>query len=95
MVVVVWFSLSWKGIAAMFTAAEVFQGHAGLDIACLDRIYLNGYVPNLQVGPQVVTYMRHTLGMPVPSPAVMEKKGARFRGAVKQFAEASCLFHSN
>ena len=24
---------------------------------CLDRIYLNGYVPNLQVGGQVVSFM--------------------------------------
>ena len=77
-----------EGVGAMATAAEVFEGHSGLDIACLDRIYLNGYVPNLQVGPQVVTFMRRHLGLPVPSPAVMEKMGARFRQAVKGFAES-------
>ncbi|HEY5978471.1 MAG TPA: tyrosine-type recombinase/integrase [Microlunatus sp.] len=28
-----------------------------LDLECLDRIYLNGYVPNLQVGGQVVQFL--------------------------------------
>jgi hypothetical protein len=87
MVVVV--SLLREGLVAVASAAEVFDGRSGLDIACLDRIYLNGYVPNLQVGPQVVIYMRRHLGLPVPSPAVMEKKGTAFREAVKAFAEAN------
>jgi len=29
--------------------SDVLQGQVGLDVTCLDRIYLNGYVPNLQV----------------------------------------------
>jgi hypothetical protein len=33
--------------------ADILDGHVSLDIECLDRIYLNGYVPNLQVGGQV------------------------------------------
>jgi hypothetical protein len=33
------------------------DGHVSLDVECLDRIYLNGYVPNLQVGGQVVSFM--------------------------------------
>src|SRR3954454_18459970 len=32
------------------TAADILGGHVSLDLECLDRIYLNGYVPNLQVG---------------------------------------------
>jgi len=27
-----------------------------LEVECLDRIYLNAYVPNLQVGGQVVRF---------------------------------------
>jgi hypothetical protein len=30
------------------TTADVLGGHVTLDLECLDRIYLNGYVPNLQ-----------------------------------------------
>ena len=36
--------------AGTVTAAQVLDGHVTLDLECLDRIYLNGYVPNLQVG---------------------------------------------
>lgn len=53
----------------------------------MDRIYLNGYVPSLQVGGQVVSFMTQHLGLPIPSPAVMEKIGTRFRRAVTRFAE--------
>jgi hypothetical protein len=64
------------------------DGHVALDVECLDRIYLNGYVPNLQVGGQVVSFMTQHLGCPIPSPAVMEKIGTAFRRAVSEFAEA-------
>ena len=50
------------------TVPELLDGHTVLDIECLDRIYLNGYVPLLQVGGQVVTFLRDHLGMPVASP---------------------------
>ena len=52
----------------------------------MDRIYLNGYVPNLQVGGQVVSFMTAHLGYPIPSPAIIEKIGAAFRKAVERFA---------
>jgi hypothetical protein len=29
------------------TVNEVLDGHVVLDLECLDRIYLNAYVPNL------------------------------------------------
>ena len=32
---------------------ELLDGHVMLDLECLDRIYLNAYVPTLQVGGQV------------------------------------------
>jgi hypothetical protein len=69
------------------TVPGLLDGHTVLDIECLDRICLNGYVPLLQVGGQVVTFLRGHLGMPVASPAVFEKIGTRFRQAVARFAE--------
>jgi len=39
------------------TVPELLDGHTVLDIEYLDRIYLNGYVPRLQVGGQVVTFL--------------------------------------
>ena len=52
-------------------------------------IYLNGYVPNLQVGGQVVSFMTRRLGFPIPSPAILEKIGTKFRRSVRSFAEAN------
>ena len=37
-------------MAAVVTVNDVLDGHVSLDVECLDRIYLTGYVPNLQVG---------------------------------------------
>jgi hypothetical protein len=75
-------------MAAVVTVNDVLDGHVGLDVECLDRIYLNGYVPNLQVGAQVASFMTAHLGYPIPSPAIMEKMGTAFRKAVDRFAAA-------
>ena len=73
-------------MAATVTINDVLDGHVVLDVECLDRIYLNGYVPNLQVGGQVASFMTGHLGYPIPSPAIMEKMGTAFRKAVDRFA---------
>ena len=76
-------------MAATVTINDVLDGHVGLDIECLDRIYLNGYVPSLQMGGQVVSFLTAHLGNPIPSPAILEKIGTAFRRAVASFAEAN------
>src|SRR3954471_11693629 len=68
------------------TVNDVLDGHVALDLDCFDRIYLNGWVPNLQVSGQVVNFLTHHLGFPIPSPAILEKIGLRFRKAVTEFA---------
>ncbi len=65
---------------------DVLDGHVGLDLSCIDRLYLNAYVPNLQVGGQVVQFCRH-LDQPIASPAVIEKIGNRFRREVDAYAK--------
>ena len=71
------------------TVPELLAGHTVLDIECLDRVYLNGYVPTLQTGGRVFTFLHDHLGMPVASPAVFEKIGTRFRQAVARFADSN------
>ena len=73
----------------MVNINEVLEGHVALDIQCLDRIYLNGYVPILQVGGQVINFMTKHLGKSIPSPAVLEKIGTAFRNHVAAFAETN------
>src|SRR5271170_7880015 len=74
-------------MSGVVTVPELLDGHTVLDVECLDRIYLNGYVPSLQVGGQVFTFLHDHRGMPVASPAVFEQIGTRFRQAVARFAE--------
>jgi hypothetical protein len=38
----------------MTNANEILKEHVTLDIECIDRIYLNGYIPNLQVPGQCI-----------------------------------------
>ena len=68
--------------------ADILDGHVSLDLECLDRIYLNGYVPNLQVGGQVVQFLA-LRGFPTPSPVVVGRIGDGFRRSVRSFAEAN------
>ena len=49
-------------MAATVTVNDLLDDHVVLDVQCLDRIYLNGYVPKLQVGGQVVGFMTRHLG---------------------------------
>jgi len=70
---------------------DVLDGHVVLDVECLDRIYINGYVPKLQVAGQVVTFLTQHLGNPIPSPALFKQLGDRFRGAVRAFAETNAI----
>jgi hypothetical protein len=71
------------------TAGELLDGHSVLDIECLDRIYLNAYVPILQSSGQVVAFMTQHLGKPIPSPALMEHIGTRFRRSVESYASSN------
>src|SRR5580700_4488681 len=75
--------------ARVVTVNEILDGHVALDIECLDRIYLNAYVPILQSSGQVVAFMTQYLDLPIPSPALFDKISQRFRRSVASFAEAN------
>ena len=70
---------------------DVLDGHVVLEVHCADRLLLNAYVPKLQVGGQVVTFLTEHLGFRLPSPALLEKIGNRFRQEVKAFASQNGL----
>jgi hypothetical protein len=70
----------------MSNVNELLREHVTLEVDCLDRIYLNGYVPTLQVGGQLVKFLTKHLGNQIPSPALLGKRGAAFRQAVKDYA---------
>jgi len=70
------------------TVNDVLDGHVALDLECLDRLYLHGYLGQLQVGGQVIRFLNHR-GYPVPSPACLQQIGDAFRRRVSSFAEAN------
>jgi hypothetical protein len=70
---------------------EILRDHVTLEVECMDRIYLNGYVPKLQTGGQLVRFMIERLGKPIPSPSLLGKITQGFVAAVKQFAADSAI----
>jgi hypothetical protein len=62
-------------VARVITVNDVLDGHVALDIECLDRIYLNAYVPILQTSSQVVAFLSGHLGFPFPSPVLFRQMG--------------------
>ena len=68
---------------------DLLDAHVALDVECLDRVYLDGSVPNLQVGEQVASIMTQHLSYPTPSPAVLAKIGTVFRRTVTEFAKTN------
>src|SRR6266566_5236049 len=71
----------------MTTIPELVDGHITLEVECLDRLYLNGYIGKLATGAGLSMFMRFQLGMPVPSPVVLGRVSERFREAVKAQAQ--------
>src|SRR5580692_13028877 len=71
----------------MATIPELLDGHITLEVECIDRLYLNGYIPKLVTGPQLSGFMRFQLEKPVPSPVVLGQVSEKFREAVNTLAE--------
>ena len=71
----------------MASIPERLNGHVTLEVACLDRLYLNGYIGPLATSGGLVNFMREQLEKPIPSPAVLGQISEKFRDAVKATAE--------
>jgi hypothetical protein len=44
----------------------LIKDHVNLSVSCVDRIYVNGYVPTLQTSGQLCYFLRDHRGNPVP-----------------------------
>lgn len=71
----------------MASIPELLNGHVTLEVECLDRLYLNGYIGSLATSGGLVGFMREQLGKPIPSPVVLGQITEKFREAVKSLAE--------
>src|SRR5215218_5128481 len=71
----------------MASIPELLNGHVTLEVECLDRLYLNGYIGPLATPGGLVSFMREQLGKPIPSPVVLGQVTEKFRQDVKAMAE--------
>ncbi|MBI4495112.1 MAG: hypothetical protein HY690_20245 [Chloroflexi bacterium] len=65
---------------------SILQNHVSLTVSCIDRVYLNGYVPKLQTSGQLCYFLRDHLGYPIPSPALFRPMHDRFVRGVEDLA---------
>jgi len=68
------------------TVGEVLADHVRFEVECIDRMYLNVYVPQLQYATGLVRYIHRQLGKPVASTAALAPVSEGFTRAVRAFA---------
>ncbi len=70
----------------MATISSLLADHVTLQVRSVDRIFLAGYVPNLQCQGQVVRFLNDRVGGTIPSPAILGKIGRAYGDAVDRYA---------
>jgi len=55
------------------TVADVLADHVLFEIECIERVYCNVYVPQLQHAGGLLGYMQRQLGLPIASTAPLGK----------------------
>jgi hypothetical protein len=68
------------------TVSDVVAEHTVFEIECIDRMYLNVYVPQLQYAAGIVGYVHRQLGLPIASTAPLGKITDAFTAAMHRFA---------
>ena len=70
----------------MPTIPELLREHVALDIECVDRVYLNGYVPTLQTSGSLVYFLEQQHGQMIASPAMLGKITETLTADIEEFA---------
>lgn len=71
----------------MTNVNALLREHVTLKVECLDRVYLNGYVPTMQTSGQLVNFLIRHRGHKIPSPVLLRDITQGFVADVKSFAE--------
>jgi hypothetical protein len=69
------------------SVATILRNHVSLSTSCIDRLYLNGYVPKLQSSGQLCALLCEHLGHQIPSPAAFRPLHDRFIQDVAAFVQ--------
>ena len=68
------------------TVADVLSEHVVFEVECIDRMYLNVYVPQLQHAGGLLGYVQRQLGLQIASTAPLARITGRFTASVHRFA---------
>ncbi|MGH3601861.1 MAG: hypothetical protein ACRDQH_16540, partial [Pseudonocardiaceae bacterium] len=68
------------------TVADVLDDHTVFEIECIDRMYLNVYVPQLQYAAGLVGFVHRQLGLPIASTAPLGKISDAFTAGIRRYA---------
>lgn len=70
------------------SVADVLAEHVVFEVECIDRMYCNVYVPQLQYPAGLVGYVQRQLGLPIASTAPLARITDRFAAEMRRFAAA-------
>ena len=68
------------------TVADVLTDHVVFELECIDRMYCNVYVPQLQHAGGLLGYLHRQLGLPIASTAPLGKITDAFSTAMRRYA---------
>ena len=68
------------------SVADVLADHVVFEVECIDRMYCNVYVPQLQHAGGLLGYIQRQLGLPIASTAPLGKVTDAFSAAMRRFA---------
>lgn len=68
------------------SVADVLTDHVVFEVECIDRMFLNAYVPGLQYEAGLVTYVHQQLNLPIASTAPLAKITDAFSAGMRRFA---------
>ena len=73
------------------SVGDVLSEHVRFEVECIDRMYVNVYVPGLQYAPGLVGYVQRQLGLPIASTAPLARITDAFSTAVHRFARINAV----
>ena len=73
------------------SVGDVLSEHVVFEVDCIDRMYVNVYVPGLQYAAGLVGYVHRQLGLPIASTAPLARITDAFSTAVHRFARTNAV----
>jgi len=75
----------------MATVESLLKDNVTLKVECIDRLYLNGYVPRLQRPQNLWWFLHEHRGCPVISPVLVKRLTDDFVRKIDRFAKANAV----